>query len=247
MNDSATSGTDMQQTIIDHLPAVWAASAFVIGAATLASLEARTVSMQASAMPQPAHEVAVMSAAPAPVFAAQEPVPALHAAIEKGAPTSLQGQPFPLEIGFVERVIDGDTYAVRLDRTGALEQVRLAWIDTPESDQPFGAEATTWANASLLGNRVVLTAQDRDRFGRLVAQVTVQGDRQMWDVSNSLARIGLGWIDPRYGAEEQDLIEEQSLAQAEGIGLWSAPNPIPPWEWRQLGRSDSANQTLAAR
>jgi endonuclease YncB( thermonuclease family) len=244
MNDGSTSVTAMQNVIIDHLPAVWAAGAFIIGAVTLASLETRDASTQASAIPLPATEIAAIPAA-SPRFAPQETVPALRAAIDEDAPTIPQKQPFPLEIGLVERVIDGDTYAVRLDRTGALEQVRLAWIDTP--DQPFGAEATEWVTASLLGHRVVVTAQDRDRFGRLVAQVTVQDDAQMWDVSNSLARLGLGWIDPRYGAEEQDLIEEQSLAQAEGIGLWSAPNPIPPWKWRQLRSSDGAVRTLAAR
>jgi endonuclease YncB( thermonuclease family) len=132
-----------------------------------------------------------------------------------------KAQPFPLEIGIVARVIDGDTYDVKLERTGQPARVRLAWIDAPEPEQPFGPEATVWAKTSLLGWRVVLTVQDVDTYGRIVAQLSVEGGGYMWDAGATLARLGLGWLDPRYGAERESLHEDQHLARSEGIGLWS--------------------------
>jgi endonuclease YncB( thermonuclease family) len=151
--------------------------------------------------------------------------------------TAETSQPLALEIGVVERVIDGDTYDVKLERTGELVRVRLAWMDAPERTQPFGAEATAWAEESLLGQRVVLTVQDLDPYGRMVAQLNVQGDRHMWDVGATLARMGLAWLDLRYGEDRESLSEDQALAQEEGIGLWARPQPIPPWNWRQIGKT----------
>ena len=146
----------------------------------------------------------------------------------------------------MERVIDGDTYAVKLDRTGEQARVRLAWMDTPEQDQPFGPEATAWAEASLLGQRVVLTVQDVDRYGRTVAQLSVEGKGQMWDVAATLARTGLAWLDPRYGADREGLREDQALAKSEGAGLWAQPQPMSPWEWRRLGKGVESDMKTAA-
>jgi endonuclease YncB( thermonuclease family) len=146
-------------------------------------------------------------------------------------------RPFPLEIGVVERVIDGDTYDVRLDRTGEKARVRLAWMDAPERAQPFGAGATHWAETSLLGRRVVLTIQNVDPHGRMVAQLSVDGEGHVWDVGATLARSGLGWLDPRYGDDRESLREDQDRAKSEGIGLWAQPNPMPPWDWRRLGKA----------
>ena len=155
-------------------------------------------------------------------------------------------RPFPLEIGIVERIIDGDTYDVKLERSGEQARVRLAWMDTPEPDQPFGTEATEWAKASLLGQRVVLTVQDVDRYGRTVAQLSVEGQGHMWDVAATLARTGLAWLDPRYGRDRESLREDQSLAQSEGAGLWARPNAMSPWEWRRLGKSVESDMKTAA-
>ena len=52
---------------------------------------------------------------------------------------------FPLEIGTVTRVVDGDTYGVQLNRDGDTVRIRLTWADAPEADQPFGTEAIQWA------------------------------------------------------------------------------------------------------
>lgn len=73
----------------------------------------------------------------------------------------------------VLRVVDGDTLDVRDDGRGRL-RVRVLGINTPETKPPAqcwgGAEATEFAEATLLNKRVVLVgdpSQDaRDRYGR---------------------------------------------------------------------------------
>jgi micrococcal nuclease len=150
-------------------------------------------------------------------------------------------RPFPLAIGIVERVIDGDTFDVKLERTGEQVRVRLAWVDAPEREQPFGAEAARWAQESLRGRRVVLTVQGVDAYGRLVAQLSVEGDGYMWDVGATLARIGLAWLDPRHGEDRESLREDQELARQEGVGLWSEPDAVAPWDWRRIGQAVESN------
>jgi micrococcal nuclease len=74
----------------------------------------------------------------------------------------------------VVSVTDGDTVRVRLD-SGRVERVRYIGIDTPETgaDECFAARAHE-ANERLVGERrvlLVLDADERDRYGRLLAYV----------------------------------------------------------------------------
>ena len=208
----------VSDAMANHLPALWVVAAAVLGASAVSALVPKP--------PEALSEIALGVTAVTPEVIRE----------------------FPLEIGTVTRVIDGDTYDVQLDRTGDVVRGRLAWVDTPETNQPFGAEATQWAENTLHGRQVVLTAQDVDAYGRLVAELTVNGDDQMWDTASTLLRSGLGWVDHRFAKDRDSLREDQELAAGEGTGLWSAPSPTPPWEWRDQGgeRKQSA-AALAAR
>jgi micrococcal nuclease len=81
--------------------------------------------------------------------------------------------------GTVVNVVDGDTIHVRV--AGRVEKVRYIGVDTPEvhhptkGEQPGGREATA-QNRALVGGRPVrleLDVQERDRYGRLLADVWV--------------------------------------------------------------------------
>ena len=171
---------------------------------------------------------------------------AVETPIEAGSAAPQRSQPFPLEIGIVERVIDGDTYDVALERTGEPMRVRLAWVDAPEPGQAYGEAATRWAEDRLLHQRVVLTIQDVDRYGRTVAQLSVVGEGEMWDAGSTLARSGLGWLDPRYGEDQRSLREDQERAKLDGIGLWSEPDPVSPWGWRRSSQAVDGDAEAAA-
>ena len=119
----------------------------------------------------------------------------------------------------VERVIDGDT--VELDSG---ERVRYLLVDTPEnttSVECFGVEATAFNRALVEGREVRLTydLECTDRFGRLLAWITVDGQ----DVNRLLVERGYActlYIPPN-GADRRIEFETlQAQAEAAGRGMW---------------------------
>jgi len=131
---------------------------------------------------------------------------------------------------------DGDTFTCRA--FGGIIAVRVAEIDAPETsdhrgrwpEQPWSEEARAAAAAWLAGEplRVIPTGVSGRR---LVAQIRIRGGR---DLARALVRAGLAWVDPRY-CQDQRLFALQAEAQAARRGLWSDPQPVPPWEWRRGG------------
>jgi micrococcal nuclease len=121
-------------------------------------------------------------------------------------------------------VIDGDT--IRVARGGEADTVRLLGIDTPETHDPrkpvecFGPEAASYTDAHLLGRSVQLEAdvEERDRYGRRLAYVILDGER----FNDVLLRRGyarLLVIEPN-GAHARTMLQEELAAKRAGRGLW---------------------------
>jgi len=54
---------------------------------------------------------------------------------------------------------------------------------------------------------------------------------------------GLAWWYKRYAPKDDDLRKAENDARASKKGLWSHPNPIPPWKFRrQKASTDGENQ-----
>ena len=68
-------------------------------------------------------------------------------------------------------------------------KVRLAEIDCPEAHQPDGAKAKKALGTLVFGGLAQVVAVDRDRYGRVVGSVSVEG----LDVNAALVRQGHGW------------------------------------------------------
>jgi micrococcal nuclease len=131
--------------------------------------------------------------------------------------------------GRVVRVIDGDTVRVRLDDPDQSRTVRYIGVDSPESvapDEPvecFGKEAGDFNRRLVAGRRVrlVLGRERRDRYGRLLAYVRVQGGPL---VEDELLRRGFArtlTIPPNDDrAPHFEALERK--ARSEGRGLWGA-------------------------
>ena len=148
--------------------------------------------------------------------------------LEMDAPVAATiSPPETIEVPVV-RVVDGDTIKVRYD--GKLESVRLIGIDTPEitrgKNEPFGKPAGAFLEA-LLADRTVLIEFDverRDRYGRLLAYVWAQGDRDPAPilVNAQLARWGyaqLLTIPPNVRYVER-LRNAVGAAKAARANLW---------------------------
>jgi micrococcal nuclease len=130
----------------------------------------------------------------------------------------------------VLRVVDGDTIQVRLDG-GRVERVRYIGIDTPESVKPgtpvqcFAKRASHY-NASLVAGRPVtlrLDAEQRDRYGRLLAYVYTSSPTPTF-VNRALVAKGYArtlTIPPNvsHAAEFARLARR---AREDGMGLWRA-------------------------
>jgi len=130
----------------------------------------------------------------------------------------------PKDTYIVKRVIDGDTIKLANGET-----VRYIGIDTPETKHPrkpvqfMGREASA-ANKKLVGGkrvRLEFDAQQRDRYGRLLAYVYVdEVFVNAWLVENGYAQIMT--IPPN--VKYQDLfLKLQKEAREKKRGLWKKP------------------------
>ena len=130
--------------------------------------------------------------------------------------------------GRVVRVVDGDTIHVQVD--GRREKVRYIGVDTPESVKPgtpvqcFAKRASAF-NARLVEGekvRLVLDAEERDRYGRLLAYVYRARDGLF--VNATLIRRGYAvplTIPPNV-AHADEFRRLAATARRKGRGLWSS-------------------------
>jgi endonuclease YncB( thermonuclease family) len=127
---------------------------------------------------------------------------------------------------FVLFVTDGDSLTV--SREGERIKIRLADIDAPEKEQPFGKQSRV-SLRELAGKRQVrIDSRAVDQYGRLVAQVGIEG----LDVNREQVRRGMAWTYS-YRRADNPYQDSQEEARAAGRGLWSQPDPQPPWRWRK--------------
>lgn len=152
-------------------------------------------------------------------------------------------------VGRITSVVDGDTIRVRL-RGGRFERVRLIGIDTPETLAPgrpvecggLRATASAWRlgfgerafdgdgngledGADTRGRAVVLrtdpTQDTRDRYGRLLAYVTLAATGQSFNVE----QVRRGWAKVYvYQGKPFQQVERfrraSRLARASSRGVW---------------------------
>ena len=122
-------------------------------------------------------------------------------------------------------VVDGDT--VDVARGDTADTVRLLGIDTPETHHPrkpvecFGPEASAFTDSKLRGQALQLEGdvEGRDRYGRRLAYVVVDGER----FNDELLRRGFARllvIEPNH-AHARTMLREELEAKRAGRGLWS--------------------------
>jgi endonuclease YncB( thermonuclease family) len=136
--------------------------------------------------------------------------------------------------GLVVGVTDGDTVTILVDRREV--KVRVAGIDAPEKKQPFGQRSKQAMSECAYGKPSQVDWDKTDRYGRTIGKVTVDGV----DCGLRQIELGLAWHYKAY-AKEQTLKDREAYgraeegAKADRLGLWTDPNPLPPWDYRHSG------------
>ena len=128
--------------------------------------------------------------------------------------------------GKVVSVHDGDTVTVRTD-DGQTLKVRLQGIDAPELKQPFGSRSRDELSALVKGKPVTLVERGRDKYGRTLGNVLVDGV----DANARQVATGMAWHYARFD-KSPALARAQEAARAARTGLWGDAAPVAPWEWR---------------
>lgn len=135
--------------------------------------------------------------------------------------------------GRVVKIADGDTLTV-LDESKRQHKVRLVGIDAPERKQPFGTVSRQNLADLVFGKTVAVEWNERDRYQRVLGKVLLNGE----DINLKQIKVGLAWHYKQYDkdqrlADRRLYAEAQKAASLKGIGLWSDPEPVAPWDFRR--------------
>ncbi len=128
--------------------------------------------------------------------------------------------------GWCVKILDGDTVVVYVNKK--MLKIRLAYIDCPESDQPFGPESIQFVTSLKLKKKVQVENESYAEDGLLIGRVIINNQ----DLSMILVEAGLAWYYKDHGAERY-LAKAQRKAKRNKIGLWIQKKPVAPWIYRE--------------
>ncbi len=152
-------------------------------------------------------------------------------------PTDLVNRQFVAE---VTHVADGDTVDVLMPPARRL-RLRFHGVDTPESNEAFSDRARTFTRVLMFGRSVTVVGKDVDRYGRLVARVTVDDV----DASESIIAAGLGCTFRQY-ARDPVLDAALDSARRSHRGFWAAGTSQPACVAREARLQRAAPRAAAA-
>lgn len=125
----------------------------------------------------------------------------------------------------VSSIHDGDT--IKFFKAGKRISLRLANIDSPEKNQPFGLQATKHLQ-KLLKNGVFLAKYMGDCFhGRAVAIIYDNVNGEPTDLCRQMVKDGMAY------AEGQAYLADQIEAKDESLGMWVLEGNVLPKNHRK--------------
>ncbi len=110
-------------------------------------------------------------------------------------------------------------------------KIRLAEIEAPEIDQPYGTVARDVLCSMVCGRDVEVDPRGAS-YDRVVGLIRVGGR----DTSEAMVRAGAAWDYARYD-NDPAMPGLERAARAGRIGLWADPHAVAPWDWRRGFRS----------
>ena len=150
------------------------------------------------------------------------------------------GQAPPPFRAVVEHVDDGDTFSVRAGTRTF--RIRLSGVDAPEIGQQSGIESRNRLRALIFDRTIDVQPVGVDQYGRLLACPIVDGQ----NLCETMVAEGWAWHYRQYSSDARLAALERQAREARR-GLWSGPDPRPPWERRaeERGRSGAGTAAVA--
>jgi len=134
--------------------------------------------------------------------------------------------------GSVLHVSDGDTMTMLISNRKKI--IRLANIDAPELDQPFGNIARLKLKSLIEGRTVTITEHTTDKWGRVIGTVYLETR----DINLEMISAGLAWHYKLFN-RSQRLVDRMTYESSEKsarksrVGLWSDIDAVRPSDWRR--------------
>lgn len=130
--------------------------------------------------------------------------------------------------GLVVGVTDGDTVRL-LDASKKQHRIRLNGIDAPESHQAFGQRSRQLLSDLVFQKNIRVEYKETDMYGRILGTIFLGED----NINLKMVQSGMAWHYVYYAKNDKALADAQAAAKQKKIGLWTDPNPIPPWNFRR--------------
>ena len=165
-----------------------------------------------------------LALAAAPVALADGGAPPLQPV----AQTATLAKPASQWVGWVTKVVDGDTLHVQPAQGGASQKLRIKGIDAPEVCQAWGMQSREALARLVWGQRVTVQLNDVDDHGRWLANVFVNGE----DVGARLVAQGHAW-SYQFRRDPGPYVFQQQQAAINRLGLFGQPQAMRPREFRQ--------------
>ena len=148
----------------------------------------------------------------------------MPAGLRETAPTTLRGKLF--------RTWGGDNFEV--GQKQQLHYFLLIGVDCPEPGQPFFDEACDCLINTCSDREIEMDVLRYDEFKREIGHAWVTNDDGVRvNLAIDLLSKGLGWYDHNEFEGSDRYREIMESAREKKLGLWSQPNPTPPWEhWK---------------
>ena len=133
--------------------------------------------------------------------------------------------------GKVIAIANGDTFTILTDDRQHL-QIGLFGVDSPEMSQDYSHEAKDYLGDLIFFDTVQVMIKGKDDSGRTLGVVTMFNI----NVNERMLQKGLAWHDIKADNNPLWTAYEKKAKQFKK-GLWSKPNPIPPWQWRNTHKN----------
>ena len=128
--------------------------------------------------------------------------------------------------GKVVSVADGDTITVLYGKKEY--KIRFQHIDCPESSQAFGTKAKQVLSNKVFGKTVTVRWTEKDRYERILGDIHIG---QRW-INAEMVNEGMAW-HYKFFSKDATVAAAEVKARAAKLGIWSQPNPVPPWDFRK--------------